>query len=131
MQHSDYGEMVRVIEYFHNCNAAHVESVPVTGTLRRQMEWNGVVEVFALSGHPRATRAFAWYYQEDGKTKTSVVLDLPPIKGPESAVKVEIQTKEMLAWRRHSKHDSNVPAAEDQSVFDISWDKASEMTVAD
>src|SRR5688572_5013299 len=108
MQHSDRSEMVRVIKYFHDCDASHVESVAVTGVFSRQMAWDGVVEVFTLSGHPRATRAFAWNYHEDSKTKTAVVLDLPPIKGPQSAVKMEMLAKEMLAWRRHGKHDSKV-----------------------
>jgi hypothetical protein len=123
--------MVRLIKFFHDCDASHVESVPLRKAVGRKMAWDGVVEVFTLSGHPRATRAFAWHYREDGKTTTAVVLDLPPIKSPETAVKMEVLVKEMLAWRRHGKHDTDVTTTEEESVFDLSWEKLKEMTAAD
>src|SRR3954452_18956430 len=108
MQHADYGEMVRVIKYFHDCDASHVESVAVTRVFTGQMAWDRVVAVFTLSGHPRATRAFAWNYQEDGKTKTAAVLEIPPVNSPQSAVAAVMVVKAWHSRRRDDNHDSSV-----------------------
>jgi len=54
------------------------------------VEW--VVEVFTLKGHPKAQRVFAWTFKEEGKTKTTAVLE-SPVDGRQTAVKVAIATK--------------------------------------
>jgi len=52
--------------------------------------WQGDVEVFAIRGHPKAKRAYAWAH-ESGKGKRLVaVLELPPVSSPETAVRASI-----------------------------------------
>jgi hypothetical protein len=44
------------------------------------------LEVFDLTGHPKAKRCYAWSYGEPEEIIT--ILELPPVDSPESAVKV-------------------------------------------
>jgi hypothetical protein len=55
--------------------------------------WDGVVEVFRLIRHPKAKHCFAWSYQDGHETKTTAVLEIPPVNSAESAVKVAIAAK--------------------------------------
>lgn len=87
---ADFEEMRTAIRAVHGCDSEHVESIPVTEVFRGQVAWNGVVEVFRLRGHPKAKRAFAWSYRENGRTQTVAVLEIPPVDGPQMAVKIAI-----------------------------------------
>lgn len=50
--------------------------------------WEGVVEVFDLSGHPTAKRAYAWAHEADsGGRRYVAVLHAPPIVSPVTAVR--------------------------------------------
>jgi hypothetical protein len=53
------------IETMHKCAARFVESVPVIELFRGELAWDGVVEVFDLTVHPRAKRCYAWFYVDD------------------------------------------------------------------
>jgi hypothetical protein len=53
----------------------------------------GTVEVFDLIGHAKAKRCYAWSYQDGGETKSTAVLELPPVDSPKSAIKVAIAAK--------------------------------------
>lgn len=77
----------------HGCESRHVESVPVREVFRGETAWQGTVEVFDLIGHAKAKRAYAWSYQDGGETKSTAVLEIPPVDSPESAVKVAIAAK--------------------------------------
>jgi hypothetical protein len=52
-------ELRAVIRRFHGTEATHVESVPVKETFQGKTVWEGIVEVFELHGHPKATHAYA------------------------------------------------------------------------
>jgi len=53
--------------------------------------WEGVVEVFELDGHPRATRVYVWSCEGDhGHPVDVVVVGVPPIDGPEQAVRAAV-----------------------------------------
>lgn len=55
--------------------------------------WQGAVEVFALAGHAKATRCFAWSHREgkgDEGERFVVVLEIPPVESPETAVRASI-----------------------------------------
>jgi hypothetical protein len=68
--------------------------VPVHEVFQGQTAWQGTVEVFNLTGHSKAKRAYAWQYQDDpNEIKTIVVLEIPPVDSPQSAVKVAIASK--------------------------------------
>lgn len=77
----------------HNCAAVHRETVPVHEVFQGQTIWQGKVEVYDLTGHPKAKRAYAWSHRE-GKNNEGerfvAVLEIPPVESPETAVKVAI-----------------------------------------
>ena len=83
-------KLKEAIETMHRCKAVHVSSEAVIELFRGEVAWDGVVETFALTGHPRAKRCHAWSYKENGGTQFVAVLELPPVDSPETAVKVAI-----------------------------------------
>jgi hypothetical protein len=54
--------------------------------------WEGVVHVFDLTGHPKATRAYAWSSPIEGSDKRRffAVLHQGPITSPVEAVRAAI-----------------------------------------
>jgi hypothetical protein len=55
--------------------------------------WQGDVEVFDLTGHPKAKRCFASSHAEgkdDKGERLVAVLELPPVESTEAAVRVQI-----------------------------------------
>jgi len=52
--------------------------------------WEGVVESFALTGHPKAKRCYAWSYQDNGETQYVNVLEIPPVVSAKTAVQAAI-----------------------------------------
>ena len=88
----NYIENLRdVIRKLHGAESKHSESVPVKEVYQGEAIWDGVVEVFELSGHPEAKRAYAWSYEtDDGKRRSIAVLHVPPIDSPAAAVQAAI-----------------------------------------
>jgi hypothetical protein len=78
------------IETMHRCEATHVASEPVLELFNGEVAWDGVVETFALTGHPKAKRCQAWSYEENGETQYVTVLEIPPVDSAETAVKIAI-----------------------------------------
>ena len=77
----------------HKCAAVHLETVPVTEIFRGQTVWQGHVEVFDLTGHPKARRAYGWSRRDDVNDETEryvTVLKLPPVTSPLTAVRASI-----------------------------------------
>ena len=86
-------ELRDVIRRLHGAEAKHVESVPVTETFQNKTVWEGIVEVFDLHGHPKATRIYAWAHETDDPQKPVrhvTVLHIHPIKSAQDAVRVAI-----------------------------------------
>ncbi len=86
-------ELQSIIRWLHGVHSTHVQSVPVTERFKGEVIWDGIVEVFQLHGHPKATHAYAWTHDTDDPTnpKRSVaVLNIPPATTPQSAVRVAI-----------------------------------------
>lgn len=86
----------QAIRRLHECESEHVESVPVTETFQGKTIWQGTVEVFTLSDHPKAKRCYAWSHlagKDDSETRYVAVLELPPVDSPEKAVKVAIASE--------------------------------------
>ena len=52
-------ELKQAIECMHGGKATFSESVLVNETFEVKKVWDGVVDVFNLTGHPIATRAYA------------------------------------------------------------------------
>ena len=72
------------------CDSWHVESVRVTEKFQGRITWDGVVEVFVLLDHPKATRAYGWSYREGDTDKAKVVIGMRPVDSAQSAVKMAI-----------------------------------------
>ncbi|MFS8086466.1 MAG: hypothetical protein ACMG6H_12610, partial [Acidobacteriota bacterium] len=68
----------------------------VTEEFQGETVWQGTVEVFDVSGHPKAKRAYAWGHvtgENDQARRYVTVLELPPVTSPETAVKAGIMSE--------------------------------------
>ena len=77
------------------CESRHVETVHVHEKTPDGSEtvWEGDIEVFALTGHAAATRAYAWSEATTGTTRRFfAVLRVAPIDSPAKAVQASIWT---------------------------------------
>ena len=76
------------------CQSKYVETVTISQpfeSFHRNKVWQGEVAVFEIYGHPKALRAYAWSYTTDNEeTKYVVVLKVPPVSSPETAVQAAI-----------------------------------------
>jgi hypothetical protein len=99
MPPAEIAQLKESVESQHGGSATHVESVPVKETFAGQTVWEGVVEVFDLDDHPRATRAYAWSSPIEGSDKRRVfaVLHLGGIRSPADAVKAAIVAEQRAA----------------------------------
>lgn len=97
---ASHSELKQAIEFQHGGTATLAQSVPVKETFEGKTVWEGVVHVFDLADHPKATRAYAWSYElPDGKRRFFAVLQIPPINTPQDAVRAAI-----VAEQRASKN---------------------------
>lgn len=78
--------VLKAVEKAAECPAAHVETVAVVEGLRDQIVWQGQVEVFELTGHPSAKRAYGWECGEEVIT----VLEIPPVHSANTAVRAAL-----------------------------------------
>jgi hypothetical protein len=85
-------ELRQAVEAMHDCNARLAQSVPVRERHGDATVWEGVVHVFDLTGHPKATRAFAWSFPIEGSDKRRffAVLHEGPVRSPADAVRAAI-----------------------------------------
>ncbi|MBX7210823.1 MAG: hypothetical protein K1X78_21125 [Verrucomicrobiaceae bacterium] len=83
--------LTRAVEAMHNCKAQHASAGLVHEMMDGKTVWKGNVEIFTLSGHPKADKAFAWAYRdENGEVEYLAVLSVPPINSPREAVQAAI-----------------------------------------
>lgn len=86
-------ELKDAILRLHGVEAVHIESVPVKETFQGRTVWEGVVEVFDLRGHPKASRAYAWAHDTgdpDKPRRHVTVLHIEPVISPVLAVRAAI-----------------------------------------
>lgn len=89
MASREYLERLQLtVEHLHGCRAEHSATVPVHEVFRGQTVWQGDVEVFSLTGHPKAKRCYGWNQGEPEEFIT--ILELPPVDSAQSAVKVGV-----------------------------------------
>jgi hypothetical protein len=88
-------QLKQAVEGQHGGTATLAQSVPVTETHDGKTVWEGVVHVFDLAGHPRASRAYAWSSPIEGSSKRRffAVLQMGGIKSPLDAVRAAIVTE--------------------------------------
>ncbi len=77
----------------HHGKTRHERSVPVTEMFGEAVVWEGVVESFALTYHPKAKRCYAWSFLDGGETRYVTVLERPPVRSPQTAVRAAIVSK--------------------------------------
>jgi hypothetical protein len=85
-------ELKQAVESQHGCTATLLQSVPVKDIFEGKTVWVGVVHVFTIHGHPKATKAYAWSSPIEGgdKRRFFAVLHVPPITSPGDAVRAAI-----------------------------------------
>src|SRR5438105_8328058 len=86
-------ELRDVIRKLHGVESNHIESVPVKETHQGKTVWEGIVEVFDLHDHPKASRAYAWAHETDNPERPNrhvAVLHLGPVTSPQEAVRAAI-----------------------------------------
>ncbi|MGD0207861.1 MAG: hypothetical protein ABSC89_09680 [Verrucomicrobiota bacterium] len=89
MANKQYIERLQqVIFHLHKAGSTWVESVPVHEVFQGKTLWKGDVEVFELTGHPKAKHCYGWTYGEPEEFIT--ILELPPVTDAQSAVKVGV-----------------------------------------
>lgn len=88
----DPNQLREAVERQHHCSARLAQSVPIKETHEGTTAWEGVVHVFEITGHPMATRAYAWSSPIEGSEKRRffAVLHQPPIASPADAVRAAI-----------------------------------------
>ena len=84
------------IETMPRCKAAHERCATVVQRLGQKTIWEGVVESFALTRHPKAKSCYAWSYRNKGETQYVNVLKALPAITAQTAVRAAIiaETKE-------------------------------------
>jgi hypothetical protein len=103
---NDIEELKKTIHKLHGARAKHTKSVPVKETFQGQIVWDGVVEVFELKGHPKASKAYAWAHDTDDPLHPKqqvTVLHIPPVTSPELAVRAAI----VKEYRDNEKREEN------------------------
>ena len=94
MANNEYIESLKhVIKRLHGCEAEWERTAPVHEVFRGQTVWKGEIEVFSLTGHPKAKRCYAWAHRAGPNNKDAravTVLELPPVESPETALRASI-----------------------------------------
>jgi hypothetical protein len=93
MQPTEQNQFQDAIRAMHGCEARHVESVAVREMFQNRVAWEGFVEIFDLTGHPKAKRCYAWRYLDGSQWRYTAVLEIPPVDSPQTAVKVAVAAK--------------------------------------
>ena len=85
-------QLKQAVEGQHGGKAVLVDALPVKELYQGQTVWEGVVHVFDLEGHPKATRAYAWSSPVEGSDRRRfyAVLHLGGIRSPLDAVRAAI-----------------------------------------
>lgn len=97
----------QAVEAQHGGTATLVQSVPVDERHDGNPVWQGVVHVFDLAGHPKASRAYAWSSErDDGKRRFYAVLHMGPVTSPAEAVRAAIVAEQKARQPRQTVADN-------------------------
>lgn len=88
---TDHTALIDAIRRLHGCESKHVISIPVIETFGGATVWDGTVEVFDLTNHPKACRCYAWSHRnDDGSDRYVAVLGISPVCSAVTAVRAAI-----------------------------------------
>jgi hypothetical protein len=76
----------------HGCDCMHSGTSRVVEFWEGRKVFDGNVETFTLSAHPKACEAFAWAYNNGTEPQYVAVLAIPPIETPSDAVRAAIKS---------------------------------------
>ena len=96
-------QLKKAIRNLHGCDSTWMEAVRVKETFKGETVWEGLVQVFNLIDHPKATRCYAWSHAIDDSKKRRFVamLHQEPVTSPGAAVRADI-----VQQARESVHQS-------------------------
>lgn len=85
-------QLRKAILNLHGCDSSWTGAVRVKETLKGEAVWEGLVQVFDLIDHPKATVCYAWSHAIDDSTKRRfvAVLHQEPVTSPGAAVRADI-----------------------------------------
>jgi hypothetical protein len=86
-------QLREAVEVMHKVKAQHEKSVPVVEMFGDKTVWEGVVESFVITGHPKAKRCYAWGFLEGEEPRYVTALEIPPVDSPQTAVRAAIVSK--------------------------------------
>jgi hypothetical protein len=91
----DYLDRLKMtIEDLHKCSACYLRTQLVDESVGKKITWIGDVEVFALTGHPKAKICYAWSHHkrknDEAEERIFAVLEIPPVDSPQTAVRADI-----------------------------------------
>jgi hypothetical protein len=91
-------QLKQAVEGQHGGNARLVAIERVQEVSDGQTVWDGVVHVFNLNGHPRATKAYAWSSPVEGSARRRfyAVLHRGRIRSPLDAVRAAIVAEQKV-----------------------------------
>ena len=82
------------IRQLNHCESKYVATVFVSElflSFQKERLWEVDVAIFEICGHAQAKRAYAWSNTRgDQNTRYIVVLEIPPVNSPETAVQAAI-----------------------------------------
>jgi hypothetical protein len=102
-------ELREAIHRLHGVEAAHHESVPVKETFNGETVWEGIVEVFHLTGHPKTDTVYAWLHDTgdpEQPFRPVTVLRIHPALSPLAAVRAFI----VQEFRANANANANAEA---------------------
>lgn len=80
---SEYLENLRqAVTALHGCACSWLETNTVIEFYEGQKVFEGRIETFTLSGHPQASKAFAWAFHNGKEPQYVAVLQIPPVNDP-------------------------------------------------
>lgn len=90
----EYIERLKLtVEHLHKCSALHLRTDHVHEQFNGATVWEGDVEVFFISGNPKAIHCYGWSHKEgerDEGERFVAVLKIPPVVSAETAVRASI-----------------------------------------
>ena len=85
-------QLRKAILDLHGCDSSWTGAVRVKETLKGETVWEGLVQLFNLIDHPKATVCYAWSHAIDDSTKRRfvAVLHQESVTSPGAAVRADI-----------------------------------------
>lgn len=74
------------VEQGEKCQAEHLESIPYRAGAGNEVVWEGIVEVFKVTGIPNVAKCFAWDFNDGTEDRVATVLKKPPVHSVKDAV---------------------------------------------